>query len=245
MRIAVLSDIHSNQDALSAVARELGRLAPDRIVHLGDVTGYNAEPEECVRWVMEHTHGGICGNHDAVVTGRATGESFHAPARAAALWSRERLSEGAASYLLRLPERLVLAEGFLLVHGAPSDRDRYLFFLEDAEEEMERLAAGRPPRVVFFGHTHIPAAFVRRPDGAVVSLPPEKVRLAKGERAMFNPGSVGQPRDRDPRASFLLYDSKTRTAAWIRVPYDVAACQRKVLDAGLPPVFAARLAAGT
>lgn len=244
MRIAVLSDIHSNGEALDAVAAELSRLRPDRIYHLGDVAGYNAEPEKCVRWVMGNAHGGILGNHDAVAAGKASGEFFHAPARAAALWSRTHLTPQGIAYLAGLPDRLSVEGGALLVHGAPSDPDRYLFFLEDAEEEWDGMS-GEGAVVVFFGHTHIPAAFVRREDGAVLSLPPREIRLSAGERAMFNPGSVGQPRDRDPRASFLLYDSRTRTASWIRVPYDVAACQKKVIAAGLPRVFAARLADGT
>jgi len=245
VKIAVLSDIHSNGEALEAVAGALARLRPDRIYHLGDVAGYNAEPERCVRWVMEHAAGGVLGNHDAVVAGKAAGETFHAPARAAALWSRERVSLAAAAYLENLPDRLAVGREILLVHGAPSSRDRYLFFLEDAAEEWERMAPGAMPQVVFFGHTHVPAAFVRRADGTVVSLPPRRVRLGPGERAMLNPGSVGQPRDRNPRASFLVYDDRTRTASWVRVPYDVAACRRKVLAAGLPAVFAERLAAGT
>lgn len=245
MRIAVLSDIHSNGDALDAVALELARLSPDRVYHLGDVAGYNAEPEKCVGWVMANTQGGILGNHDAVVAAKASGESFHAPARAAALWSRAHLSPRAIAYLAGLPDRLSVEGGLLLVHGAPSDPDRYLFFLEDAEEEWDRMPGGSAPAVIFFGHTHIPAAFVRRGDGAVLSLPPREIRLKAGERAMLNPGSVGQPRDRDPRASFLLYDTRTRAASWNRVPYDVAACRKKVIAAGLPRVFAARLADGT
>lgn len=245
MKIAVLSDIHSNRDALDAVARELSRVRPDRVYHLGDVAGYNAEPEECVRWVMEHCAGGILGNHDAVVAGKAGGEHFHAPARAAALWCRGRLSARSIDYLAGLPERLEIEGGALLVHGSPSDPDRYLVFLEDAQEEWDAMPPGNAPPVIFFGHTHIPSAFVRREDGSVASLAPRAVRLSKGDLALLNPGSVGQPRDRDRRASFLVYDTAAGGATWIRVPYDVASARRKVIEAGLPRVFAARLADGT
>ncbi len=247
MKIAVLSDIHGNGEALDAVALELERVRADRVVHLGDLAGYNAEPEKCVRWAMERTSDGVLGNHDAVAAGMAGGESFNAPARIAARWAAGRISEASRAYLESLPDRLVLDCGPLLVHGAPSDPGRYLFTLDDAADEMdrmERVPRQAAPGIVFFGHTHVPAAIVRRPDGSTASAIPSAVRLKAGERALLNPGSVGQPRDRDPRASFLLDDTDAMTASWIRVPYDIRTCQRKILEAGLPSLFAARLAEG-
>jgi predicted phosphodiesterase len=246
VRIAVVSDIHANGDALEAVAAEIARLGPDRVLHLGDVAGYNAEPEKCVRWVMEHAPTGVLGNHDAVVTGRAGGEGFHGAALLAARWSAGRLSRESLDYLAALPERTVVEEGFLLVHGAPSDPDRYLFFPEDAAMELRRMRASGEggPDVVFFGHTHVPGAFVLTREGRVASVPPRSFTLSEGERILINPGSVGQPRDRDPRASFVLFDTESREATWVRVPYDVEAARRKVLAAGLPSFFAARLADG-
>lgn len=245
MRIAVVSDIHSNGDALDAVARELDRLRPDRVVHLGDLVGYNAEPEKCVRWAMANCSEGILGNHDAVVCGKADGKSFHKPALQAALWSAERVSRESLDYLAGLPVRAALPGGLLLVHGAPSDPDRYLFLTEDAEEEMDLLVATGGPRRILFGHTHLPTAFVRREEGVVVSAPLDRFRLAEGESAMLNPGSVGQPRDRDPRACFLVVDTGSGEGSWIRVSYDVERCRNRVLEAGLPRFFAARLADGT
>jgi len=245
VRLAVVSDIHSNGDALTAVLREIDRQRVDRVVHLGDLVGYNAEPEACVRWARENGVAGVFGNHDAVVTGRATGEFFHAPALLAARWSAGRISPDSREYLAGLPESLRLPGGILLVHGTPSDPDRYLFLLEDAEEEIGMLSGASCPRVVFFGHTHLPAAFVRRKDGSTVSAPLEGLRIGEGETGMLNPGSVGQPRDRNPLASFLIWDTSAGGASWIRVSYDVPSCQRKILEAGLPRFFAARLADGT
>jgi predicted phosphodiesterase len=245
LRLAVVSDIHSNGDALQAVAREIDRQRIDGVVHLGDLVGYNAEPEPCVRWAREHAAEGVFGNHDAVVCGKASGEFFHTPALVAARWSAKHISSESMAYLAGLPESLRLPERILLVHGAPSDPDRYLFLLEDAEEEIDVLSAGSPPRVVFFGHTHVPVAFVRRKDGNTVSAPLTGLRVEEGETALLNPGSVGQPRDRDPRASFLVFDTSTGEASWIRAPYDVGSCQRKVLAADLPRFFAARLTDGT
>jgi len=245
LRIAVVSDIHSNGDALDSLARELGRLRPDRVVHLGDLVGYNAEPEKCVRWAMANCSEGILGNHDAVVCGKAGGEYFHKPALQAARWSAERVSEESLDYLSGLPVRATLPVGLLLVHGAPSDPDRYLFLTEDAEEEMDLLGESEGLRLVLFGHTHLPTAFVRREEGGVVSAPLKNFRLAEKESAMLNPGSVGQPRDRDPRACFLVVDTGSWEASWIRVSYDVERCRTRVLEAGLPSFFASRLADGT
>ena len=240
-----MSDIHANGDALDAVARELARRRPDRVVHLGDLVGYNAEPERCVAWAAENGVDGVMGNHDAVVCGKSGGENFNSPALEAARWSAARVSPGSAAFLSRLPDRVAIGEEILLVHGAPSDPDRYLFRLRDAEVEMEAFPGGTGLRVVFFGHTHVPAAFVRKGGGGTASAPPAGFRLERGDRAMLNPGSVGQPRDGDPRASFLIFDTDTGEASWIRVPYDVKACQAKVIAAGLPRFFAARLSEGT
>lgn len=245
MKIAVLSDVHSNGDALAAVTRVLAERRVELVYHLGDLVGYNAEPETCVQWAVERTAGGILGNHDAVACGKAGGEHFNSPARIAALWSADRLSEHSLQYLRSLPDRLVVEEELLLVHGAPSDPDRYLFTLDDAAEELDDLAGDPGVRVVFFGHTHVPAAIIRRRDGSVVSVSPHEYRLKEGEIALLNPGSVGQPRDRNPWSSFLVFDTRARTASWVRTPYDIPACQRKVLDAGLPRFFATRLTEGT
>ncbi len=259
LKLAVVSDIHANGDALDAVAREIARRRPDRLVHLGDLVGYNAEPERCVAWAVSNAVDGVMGNHDAVACGKCGGEDFNPSALEAARWTAGRVSPGSAAFLSRLPDRVDIGEGILLVHGAPSDPDRYLFRPRDAEEEMAAFPAGTAPRVVFFGHTHIPAAFVRkgagrsgargaRPSvdvGAVAAAPLAGFRLERGDRAMLNPGSVGQPRDGDPRASFLIFDTDTGEASWVRVPYDVKACQAKVIAAGLPRFFAARLSEGT
>ena len=245
MRIAVLSDIHSNLDALSSAAGVLAARRVDRVYHLGDLVGYNADPEACGEWAIEHTAGGILGNHDAVACGKSEGESFNAPAHGAALWSAEQLSGRSREYLRALPERLVVENDLLLVHGSPSDPDRYLFTLDDSVEELDALGASPGVRVVFFGHTHVPAAVVRRRDGSTVSVPPREYRLKEGEIALLNPGSVGQPRDRNPWSSFLLYETRNRTISWVRTPYDIAACQKKVFAAGLPRFFATRLSEGT
>ena len=245
MRIAVLSDLHANGDALAAVIRELERRQPDRVYHLGDLVGYNAEPERCVRWAMAHTAGGVLGNHDAVGCGRSAGENFHEAARIAAVWCRDHLSAASRGFLAALPLRLDIEGGATLVHGAPADPDRYIYSVAQAAHELASPGLSDIGGPVFFGHTHVAGGFVRRKSGVVEPVAPDAVRLREGERALLNPGSVGQPRDRNPDPCFLLFDTETREAIWIRVPYDVEAARAKVLAAGLPAVFADRLRDGT
>jgi predicted phosphodiesterase len=243
LKVAVLSDIHANGDALAAVVRELSRIRPDRVYHLGDLVGYNAEPEACVRWAMENTAGGVSGNHDAVACGRSSGRHFHAAALQAALWSRAHISPESRAYLAALPIQRSAEGDSLLVHGSPTDPDRYVFSSEQASRELGSLfAIGDGP--IFFGHTHVAGAFVRRENGRVEEVPAAELLLRKGERALVNPGSVGQPRDRNPDASFVLFEPKARKVTWLRVPYDVEAARRKVLEAGLPRIFGERLRDG-
>lgn len=245
MNVAILSDIHSNIDALTAVGAELARHRPDRIYHLGDLVGYNAQPEECIRWAMANATAGVAGNHDAVACGRASGRNFHAAARMAALWSRDRISPEGREYLSRLPVQLFIEGGALLVHGAPSEPGRYVDSVDQASQELSGIFASAATGPIFFGHTHAAGGFVRRADGRVETVPATRFRLLPGERALLNPGSVGQPRDRDRDASFLLFDPAGGTVTWFRVPYDVGAARRKVLEAGLPREFADRLRDGT
>jgi diadenosine tetraphosphatase ApaH/serine/threonine PP2A family protein phosphatase len=245
VKLAVLSDIHANGDALAAVVRELEGIRPDRVYHLGDLVGYNAEPEDCVRWAMGNTAGGVSGNHDAVACGRSAGRHFHRAALQAALWSARHVSGEAREYLAALPVRQSVEGGSLLVHGSPGDPDQYVYTVGQAAVELGALSASPGDGPVFFGHTHLAGAFLRREDGTVEGVRAGALRLRRGERALVNPGSVGQPRDRNPDASFVVYDPSVRTVTWVRVPYDVESARRKVLAAGLPPVFAERLRDGT
>jgi len=244
VRIAVLSDVHANWDALFAVSQEIRRRNVDQIFHLGDLTGYGAEPEVCVRWAMEYTAGGVYGNHDEVACELATGENFKEAAREAALWSRAHLSKESSEYLAGLPPRLEVAGDAIFVHGSIEDTDRYIYSIDHAIKEMESpmCMAGIP---VFFGHTHIAGGFVRRDDGSVDHISATKFRIGQQDRALINPGSVGQPRDRNPNLSFLLYDTDLREVEWVRIPYDIELASQKIISVGLPALFANRLRNGT
>ncbi|MCL2102757.1 MAG: metallophosphatase family protein [Syntrophorhabdaceae bacterium] len=244
MRIAVLSDIHANWDALSAAVAEIRRRGIDRIFHLGDLTGYGAEPEICVCWAMEYAAGGVYGNHDEVACDLAEGENFQEAAREAALWSRDHLSGESKEYLAGLPSRFEVFGDALLVHGSLGNVSRYIYSIDQAAKEMESplCAPGTP---AFFGHTHIACGFVRREDGCVQTVPFRKFRVGRRERAFLNPGSVGQPRNRNRNASFLLYDTDLREVEWVWIPYDIESARRKIISAGLPTLFADRLLDGT
>jgi diadenosine tetraphosphatase ApaH/serine/threonine PP2A family protein phosphatase len=239
MRVAVISDIHSNLVALDAVLAALPPVAA--IWHLGDVVGYGPEPDGVVSRLAEIGVVGVRGNHDAAAVGGAEIEYFNRDARLAMEWTRSVISATTRSWLAALPERRV--EGpFSLVHGSP--RDPIWEYVTSIPVARAGIAALSTP-IGLFGHTHIPAAF-RELDGQVELIRPGRdstIDLRSG-RLLLNPGSVGQPRDGDPAASFLILDLEARLAIWQRVTYDIAATQSAMDAAGLPVALAARLSMG-
>jgi len=243
MRYAVLSDIHANLEAFHAVLARTTALGADRVFCLGDVAGYNADPNECIDLVRSNGIACIMGNHDAAVCGIEEPDHFNQNARLAAIWTREHLTGENRSYLRELPRILQIDDCFLC-HGTVNNTNRYLLYESDAQENftlMEDLP-GRP-RLCFFGHTHIKAAYSM--DGQVLARAlSDEIHLSSDGRYLANPGSVGQPRDGDPRAAFLIYDTQERSIVFHRVEYDIAACQKKILQAGLPARLAERLIMG-
>ena len=257
MIIAVLSDIHSNLRALDAVLGSIGTV--DAVWQLGDVVGYGPEPDAVVERLREVGAVGVKGNHDDGVCGGISMEDFNDAAREAAIWTRSRIAAATLSYLEDLPERLTpeaeAAQGatqgsapaarpadFTLVHGSP--REPIWEYLTEPLAARENLACF-DTRYCLVGHTHRPLV-IRERRGRMQALVPEpESRLELGEyRAFLNPGSVGQPRDGDPRAGYLVLDTGTGRATWQRVAYDVAATQAEMLAAGLPTYLARRLSSG-
>lgn len=240
MLYAVISDVHSNHEGLTAVLEVIEDLEVDRTVCLGDVVGYNASPNECIEIIREREIPTICGNHDAVACCLDEPWGFNPIALAAALWTREALTEDNAQWLRELPDMRQF-EFFLMVHGAPGDKTKYLFEWEDIVPYMGVLNENECS-VCFFGHTHSPGIFSK--DG-VYSVDDDS-RFAIGEDKDFfiNPGSVGQPRDGDSRASFGLLDTEKKEFELIRVPYAVGEAADKVIEAGLPQFLAERLHLG-
>ena len=239
MRIAVLSDIHSNLVALEAVLARIGSV--DAYWHLGDVVGYGPEPDAVVERLIELGATGVRGNHDAAASGGIEIDWFNAEARAAMEWTRTAISETTRSWLGALPQRRTEAT-FTLVHGSP--RDPTWEYVTSAALARAGLSAISTEHGLH-GHTHIPIAFTMV-DGRMRTLAPRAgntVALGEG-RTLLNPGSVGQPRDGDPRASYLILDLDAGTATWGRVACDVDAVGTMMRAAGLPARLADRLRVG-
>jgi predicted phosphodiesterase len=247
VQFLILSDLHGNAEATEAVLRRVRRKKFDACLVLGDLVGYGAGPNPVVKAVREGLPGRVVlvrGNHDKVVAGIEQGENFNHAALAAARWTAEHLTPGNLRFVRELPRGPVdLPEGLTICHGSPLDEDQYLFSIFEAWD----ILGSYPADLVFFGHTHVPSMFVthgRETRVALLHGTTGTIRIQAGERYLINPGSVGQPRDRDPRASYMTYDTKTRTVRWFRVPYPVERAQQRIIRAGLPRVLSDRLALG-
>ncbi|HUI46356.1 MAG TPA: metallophosphoesterase family protein [Nitrospirota bacterium] len=244
MRTVVISDIHANLEALTAVLNRISTLQVDEIVCLGDVVGYNANPNECIDILRSEKILCVLGNHDAAASGLEEPDSFNPQARAAILWTREQLTSENRQYLIDL-QRERSVRDFYLFHGSIHDTNRYILFRDDAVDNFRELARQRhSPDLGFFGHSHIMTVLIEQ-DGIIsTSLSHADLFLHQGKRYLINPGSVGQPRDGDPRAAFLVYDDRDRKVTFYRIEYDLRRCQDKIINAGLPPRLAERLAWG-
>lgn len=244
MRYAIISDVHSNLEALEVVLSEIDRLGVDQIVCLGDLVGYNANPNECAQLFAERGIPTLMGNHDAAACGLEEPIDFNPIARAAVLWTRQALEPKYRDSLQELPEQRSLDKQLRLVHGSLIHRDHYLSSHFDIMENTRRMKEVEPGiRILFFGHTHIQIAFACDQDNlAVVSSPRFSIR--EDRLYLINPGSVGQPRDQDPRCAFLVYDEEEQAVEFIRLSYDIHACRDKIFSAGLPRELADRLRVG-
>ncbi len=239
MRIAVLSDIHANLPALDAVLAALGEV--DAVWQLGDVVGYGPHPDEVVARLREIGAVGVRGNHDEAALGSLDVAYFNPAARRAVEWTGRRMAPETRAWLEALPDRLEIDE-MTLVHGSP--RDPTWEYVTTTPAARVNLAAISTPYCLH-GHTHVPVAW-RDDDGQVELVrPSDGSELAlDARRVLLNPGSVGQPRDGDPRASALVLDHEARRVTWHRVEYSVRAVQADIRAAGLPAWLADRLATG-
>ena len=243
MRIAIVSDIHSNLPAFEAVLRHAERASAIGAVWcLGDIVGYGPHPNECVSLLRSYEHRVVAGNHDLASCGRMGTEEFNDAAAAAARWNGEQLSDDSRSYLLEL--QLTDMDGdFTLVHGSLRDPEwEYLLSSEQALAQFEL----QQTRYSIVGHSHMPFVCEER-QGAPPPFRPatdgERVELSGG-RLILNPGGVGQPRDGDPRAAYVLFDTDKRTLTFSRVEYDIAATQLAMEASGLPRWLSERLSLG-
>ncbi len=234
---AIVSDIHGNLEALEAVLADIGRHQPASMVCLGDFVGYGASPNECIdrlRPLIEHA---VVGNHDLAACGKLKLTYFNSNAALAAQWTESALTDENLQYLRDLPFAVQWRDT-LLVHASPAQPEDWHYVLSPVEAQMEMDAYHEA--VCFIGHSHYPGNFDRHNEHVRYSRGPE-VRLEKGHRYLVNVGSVGQPRDGDPRAAYLLFDDLERVLRHVRIEYDIAGAMRRILAAGLPRFLAERL----
>ncbi|HEY6272451.1 MAG TPA: metallophosphoesterase family protein [Terriglobales bacterium] len=246
----MLSDIHGNLEALEACLEAAPK--HDRVFNLGDIVGYGANPNEVTD--LARTLGSVFvrGNHDKACTGLISLDDFNPVAGLAALWTRDQLTPDNLSFLRDLPAGPVTPiENLHCVHGSPRDEEEYVFLAREAYSILGQA----PVPLTFFGHTHVQGAYwiddVKETEGVIDPKYPSPqgkqqfpLALEKTAAYLINPGSVGQPRDGDPRAAFALYDTEAASVTFHRVPYDIKSAQKKILSARLPDRLATRLAEG-
>jgi predicted phosphodiesterase len=246
VRALVLSDIHSNASALRAVMTHVRRKKFDQVICLGDFVGYGAQPNQVLD-TMRNIRGRklyIRGNHDRVAAGVEDGHGFNPAAKSAALWTREHLSAPNRHFLNGLLLGPVRYHEIVACHGSPNDEDEYV----SHEGHAAVVFALHDAPVILYGHTHLPVIFSVDAFGEVRAMraePGRVIPLDSKRRYLINPGSVGQPRDRNTAASFAIFDSGRMTVQFLRVSYDYRKTQRAILRAGLPSILADRLATGT
>jgi len=245
MRYFIFTDIHGNLEAFLKVIKFAKRHKFDYYLFLGDLVGYGASPNEIIQKMQFlKPMFMIRGNHDKAVCGLDTVQTFNPIAASAIQWTKGNIRKKNMNYLCKLKQGpLIVHNHITICHGAPFDEDHYIFGEFDAAEGFLHI---KTP-ISFFGHTHFPFVYAEK-DGMVESTfltgNSNEVRIEKDKRYLINPGSVGQPRDRNPRAACAIYDSEARKIKFFRLDYDIKEAQRKILEENLPSALAERLSIG-
>jgi len=244
MRWGIISDIHSNIEALNVALGTLSEEHVDRIIALGDVVGYGPNPEECVKLIRDNSIDSVMGNHDFGLNSFAYEENFNSYARDAIKWTRKVVSESTKSFLKTLP-LFIVKENFTMFHGN-LDEESPFFYITSAEDALESFNNLKTP-VGFFGHSHVPGIFSIK-EGEDVEYthlnPGQKIFLKENYRYLINPGSVGQPRDGIPLGSFIIFDNQSMNVEFVRFRYDIEKVYNKIIKLGLPPFLGERLFIG-
>ncbi len=239
MRIALISDIHGNIEAFEAVIEKLLSLSWDRLVCLGDIVGYGANPAECTEKAKDICGTILLGNHEWALVSNDELASFNPYAQQGIIWTREKLPKSSIQYLTNLPQ-ITENTRFVFSHSNftnPIDFSVYITARHQANLYISKLEK----EIFFFGHTHIPSVFTENGNG---EFPAGSEKIHITGKALINPGSVGQPRDGDWRASFAIFDETDMTVEFFRVEYDVEKSAEKIISAGLPEFFATRIFKG-
>lgn len=241
MKIAFISDVHSNLEALTSVRKSLQNVGNDKVLFLGDIVGYGANPNECIEIIKDLSDDILAGNHDWAAVGKSSAEYFNIVAKEAIEWTQDKLTEQNKAFLSSLALKGEWEE-LIYVHATPSHPEEwnYIFNIFDATDNFETFS--QP--LCFVAHSHQPVIFVQTKTGSISSERSTYMTLQKDFRYIINSGSVGQPRDGNPLSSYGIYDTEKKEYRLIRVQYDVTRAQKKILDAGLPPFLASRLGMG-
>ncbi|HOJ50486.1 MAG TPA: metallophosphoesterase family protein [Spirochaetota bacterium] len=242
MLYAIISDIHANLEALNAVLEDINSFNVDSIYSLGDIIGYGPNPNECVELIIKNNIKSIKGNHERALSNKKYLENFNLIAANVINWTEKELTVENKEILEGLTNYIILEEKFILVHGSLKNLDKYLVENEDIIEEVEELKESGF-KIEFFGHTHISRVIVDekkpiKPKGN------EKIKLNPDNIYLINPGSVGQPREADNRASYIIFDSDNLTVTYRKVNYDIEKTIKKIKSIGLPEFLANRLKFG-
>jgi len=240
MRTVYLADIHSNLEALLSTVNSFKKNNIDKVIFLGDIVGYGADPNECIRIIKEISDIIIAGNHDCACAGKDTIESFNPIAKEAAQWTRNVLTDQNRDFLLSLPLKEKTNDA-VYVHATPYFPESWQYITTATASKLcfERFAR----QFCFIGHSHVPAIFILNNTGSI-SEKSGKINISKRSKYIINCGSVGQPRDENTLASYGIYDSKKEVYQLNRVEYNIKKAQKKIIEAGLPPYLAKRLELG-
>lgn len=237
----MLGDIHSNFEALDTVLKDIEKEGADRVLSVGDVVGYAAEPSRCLAAVRNVTDTIVAGNHDYAAVGKMDVSYFNPHAKEAALWTKDHLGKGDKVFLSSLPlVRELEKEGITLVHGTLYDPEQFYYL--QTYEDAERCFAILRTRICFIGHSHVPVVILK--NGEICAETKGEIDLKNTGQAIVNVGSVGQPRDGNPMACYVLYDAEEGLIRFKRLEYDVESASRKIIEAGLPEFEAERLKLG-
>ena len=245
MRYLIFTDIHGNMEAFLAFLKFAKKHKIDHYIFLGDLVGYGASPNEIIQRIrILKPISVIRGNHDKAVCDIDNVQTFNPIAASAIHWTRQEISKKNSNYLCRLKMGpLIINDEISICHGAPFDEDHYIFGEFDAAEAF--LHTTTP--ICFFGHTHFPFVYTEKEhfvEGTFLTGNMNEIKIEKGTKYLINPGSIGQPRDRNPKAACAIYDSKSKKVKFYRLEYDISAAQKKIIDANLPPALAERLGVG-
>jgi len=244
MRLAILSDIHANLEALTAVLKDAELQKVEKIICLGDVVGYGSQPGECVELIAEKCAVTLMGNHEAAALELLSTETYNDDARVSAEWTRDRLSDKHLKMIANYSYTETLAD-LRFVHSSPYEPNRWHYILHEGQAMLA--FENFEERICFFGHSHLPSIFAKRPDGTVRYQVGHNFMPGDDSRYLVNVGSAGQPRDLDPRACYVIYDIDENNESEVeyrRVDYDIDQAQTKMKEANLPTMLYERLAVG-